>query len=180
MKRIPNAREVDKALKGTITATKSVLKGLNALAGQVMAKGNYVEAEGLVEKGKEIQAFQTELAASIKRWREIRSNRAQRESKNKSTPLWGYYQPILKALLELDGQATREQLEPVVEGLMTSAFEPGDRDVMARGRERWKVMLQRARKHLVTEGWIEDDRSKAWKITPAGRKAAVGGRASKG
>ena len=63
MKRIPNAREVDKALRGTITATKNVLKGLNALAGQVMAKGKYEAAEALVEKGKEIQAFQGELIA---------------------------------------------------------------------------------------------------------------------
>jgi hypothetical protein len=47
---------------------------------------------------------------------------------------------------------------------------------MAKGRERWKVMIQRSRRHLVSEGWIEKDLSKNWKITTAGRKAAIAGR----
>lgn len=177
MKRIPRAREVDKAIKGAIAATKAVLKSLNALAGQVMAKGRYEDAEALVEKGRDIQAFQVDLASAARRWREIRSNRGQGRSKGRSSPLWAYYQPVLKALLELGGRGTREEIEPIVERLMSLDFQPGDKDVLPRGRQRWKVMIQRSRKHLVAEGWIAGARSKIWSITADGRKAATAVRA---
>jgi len=172
MKRIPNARDVDKALRSSTMAIKNVLKGLNALAGQVMAKGNYEEAQALAEKGRQIRAFQEELASLGMKWRELRSIDAGVNNGAECTPLWGFYQPILKALLEVNGEGTREQIEPNVARLMTSEFLPGDKAVMTRGRERWREMIKRSRKHLAAEGWIEDDRSPIWKITAAGRKAA--------
>lgn len=49
---------------------------------------------------------------------------------------------------------------------------PGDRRAMARGRERWRIMIQRARKQLVAEGWIENRSGLSWRITDAGRRTA--------
>ena len=43
---------------------------------------------------------------------------------------------------------------------------------MSGGRERWKVMIRRARKPLRAEGWIENEISTKWRVTDEGRKAA--------
>ena len=56
--------------------------------------------------------------------------------------------------------------------MMSGTLLAGDLETMARGRERWKVMIQRARKHLVAEGWLEDKPGPTWSITAAGRRAA--------
>lgn len=48
---------------------------------------------------------------------------------------------------------------------------PGDREPRGRGTERWQVMIRRARRHLVAEGWIESGSGEAWRITEAGRRA---------
>ncbi len=45
--------------------------------------------------------------------------------------------------------------------------------VLAEGRQRWTIMIRRARKHLTAEGWLEMGGGKKWRITPEGRKAAA-------
>ena len=169
MKRIPHGREVGQALQSVRAAVKQALKRLNESAGQVMAKGDYARAEALAAKGREIQQFQAEVDALHKRWRELRGGTGS-GAKGAATPVWIYYQPILKALSEAGGEARRADLEAPVERLMADTLQPGDREQMARGRERWQVMIRRARKHLVAEDWIEDGSGAVWKITDAGRR----------
>jgi hypothetical protein len=55
---------------------------------------------------------------------------------------------------------------------MGASFQPGDRDEARKGRERWRVMVRRAHKPLVAEGWIEKGSGPVWRITEAGRHAA--------
>ena len=173
MKRIPNAREVEKALRLVRSAVKDSLKQLNQVAGEAMAKGNYALGESLAGKGREIQEFEGEVDALRNRWRELRRRgRGPSSDKEATTPLWAYYQPTLKALCEAGGEASRAELEPIVEQLLTDELQPGDHAAMARGKDRWQVMIQRARKHLVEERWIEDRTGVVWRITKAGRKAA--------
>jgi hypothetical protein len=171
MTRIPHARGVGKALRGVKGAIVRSVKGLNQAASQRMAKGDYATAETLVAKGKEIRLFQAEVEALGKRWREV-TRGSKSSSGGTESPLWAYYQPILQALVESGGECRRNELEPLVERLMSAALQPGDRQAMARGRERWRVMIQRARKALVSEGWIEARSGKDWRITDAGRRAA--------
>ncbi len=141
-----------------------------------MARGDYDGATRLAEKGREIQSFQAELEALQARWSEIRQKDTKTGSGRKSrTPLWNYYKPILRALIELGGEAKRAEIEPLVERSMQDEFLPGDRETNARGRERWQVMVRRARRHLVEEGWIEGGQSQVWRITPRGRDAAKAG-----
>jgi hypothetical protein len=172
MTRIPHARGVGKALRGVKGAIVRSVKGLNQAASQRMAKGDYATAETLVAKGKDIRLFQAEVEALGKRWREV-SRGGKASAKGTESPLWAYYQLILQALVESGGECRRRDLEPVVERLMSASLQPGDRQGMARGRERWRVMIQRARKVLVSEGWIEARSGKDWRITDAGRRAAA-------
>lgn len=171
MKRIPHARGVAQAIRATRAAAQKSLKGLNQVASQRMAKGDYATAERLAGKGKEIRQFQLEIAALSKRWNALSSGR-ERSHKNLIMPLWSYYQPILQALVQLGGECRRIALEGQLEKSMDRLLQAGDREPMARGRERWRVMVQRARKPLVSEGWIEDRSGPAWRITDTGRRTA--------
>ena len=171
MKRIRHAGGVDRALRSVRLAVQRALKGLNQTASQVMARGDYAAAEVLAAKGREIRLFQTDLEAMRKRWREL-CGRGGRGSKQSVTPLWAYYQPILKALVQVGGECRRSDLEPQVERLLGPELPPGDLAPVGRGGERWRVMVRRARKHLVAEGWIEDGRGPVWRITDTGRRAA--------
>jgi hypothetical protein len=164
---------VDKALRSARSAIKQALKGLNQAAAQRMSKGDYPAAEALATKGREIQQFRAEVDALFKRWRELRQLGGQSGPKKTATALWAYYQPILRALVEADGEARRVELEPTVERLMDGMLQPGDREPLGRGTVRWQVMIRRARKHLSAEGWIEGKPGGAWRITDAGRRAAA-------
>ena len=44
--------------------------------------------------------------------------------------------------------------------------------VNKKGTPRWKRMVSLARKHLIKEGFIEDDKGWDWRITRKGRQAA--------
>jgi hypothetical protein len=169
--RIPHAWDVHRALRSVRAAAQKAQKGLNQVANQRMAKGDYAAAGELVTKGKEIDQFQLEVEALRKRWREVCGVREKGASRS-VTPLWAYFKPILEALESLGGEARRTDLERKVERLIASSFLPGDRATMARGRERWRVMVQRARKPMVAEGWIEEG-GPTWRITKIGRDAGA-------
>ncbi len=171
MKRIPHAQGVVKALRSVRMAAQKSQKGLNLAASQRMAKGDYATAEILAARGKEIRQFQSEVEALRKRWREVCGATGGASGKA-ATPLWQYYQPILQGLVQAGGECRRAELEEQVEHLMAASLQPGDQGAMARGRERWRVVVQRARRPLVAEGWIEDRNGKLWRITDSGRKAA--------
>ncbi len=171
MTRVPHAQGVLKAICLVRVAAKNTLKGVNRVASQRMASGDYATAETLAAKGKEIRQFETEVEALRHRWR-VLCGAGGPGTKKSATPLWSYYQSILKALVEVGGVAVRSSLESTVVRLMGATLQPGDREPLGRGTERWQVMIRRARKHLAHEGWIEDRSGKAWRITDAGRRAA--------
>ena len=171
MKRIPRSRDVTQAFRGVDSSLKDSLKELNQLAGQLMTKGDYSGAEALAAKGREIQQFRAEVSALGKRWRELNGKRPQ--AKENSTALWSYYRPILQALSNIGRPARRADLEAEVERIMADALVLGDKQPMARGRQRWQVMIQRARKHMVSEGWLEKGNKLEWRITETGRRVAV-------
>jgi hypothetical protein len=174
VKRVPHARVVSKALLSVRGAIQKALKGVNLVAGQRMAKGDYSTAELLIAKAREIRQFQSELDAVVQKWREVCATGESKDtsSNQATTPLWQYYHPILRGLTQLDGECRRPELETRVHDLMAASFLPGDNLATAPGGERWRKMIQRARKHLVGEGWIENRPGPVWKITDGGRRAA--------
>jgi hypothetical protein len=170
--KIPHGQGVVRALLSVRVATKKSLRGLNQSAAKRMGKGDYAGAEDLASKGREIAHFQQQTDALLRAWREVsgRGSKAEQSTKGEMTPLWGYYQPILKAIVAAGGECLRSDIESALDagGFPRAA----DRSLMSGGRERWKVMIRRARKPLRSEGWIEDDAGIHWRITDAGRRAA--------
>ena len=138
-----------------------------------MARGKYDAAAALAEKGKQIQLFGSELDSLAQRWKKIGGRGTEDGNRKDVTPLWEYYRPILKAVVELGGDATRKEIEPLVEESMRGRFNERDMDIMQRGQYRWQLKIRRSRKHLIEEGWLEDNSHTRWIITESGRQAAM-------
>jgi Mrr N-terminal domain len=170
MAKLPGSVQVEKALKNVSREINLSLKLINSHAGKLLQKGDYAGAETLVEKAKQVGTFRTEVEVLRGRWKELRGSSNPLPAKEQ-TPLWEYYQPILDALIANGGQSTAPELEPLVQQAMAAKLQPGDLDMMAGDRTKWQVMIKRARRPMVKEGWIEDGSGTTWRITKAGRKA---------
>lgn len=174
MSNIPREAEVDKALRVAVQKTERALEALNRQAGNVMSRGQYELAESMARKGRDIKGFICELKTAQANWRELcRGAESPKKSKVMMTPLWAYYQPILRALESLGGEAKRASLFAEVGKEIAPDLKAGDRDPLSGGKlQRWQVMVLRARKHMVHEGWLESGGGVLWRITSAGRLAA--------
>lgn len=171
---MPHGQAVVRAVRNVRTVTKTALKGLNRVAAQRMAKGDYASAETLAAKGRAIRQFEQQVDELLRTWRELSraGGTGEKTLKGETTPLWAYYQPILKAIVAAGGECRRDDIETAFRGAIGGFLAPGDRQVMVGGRERWQVMIRRARKSLRAEGWIVSSVGSTWKVTEAGRKAA--------
>jgi hypothetical protein len=170
--RVPHSQQVNAAIRAVRAAIRRSLKGVNQRAAQRMSRGDYPAAEALVSKAREIQQFDVEIAELRPRWRQIVTGGSARAGKNPTTPVWKYYQHVLRAIAAAGGSLALTDIEEAVGKSMAGTFQPGDISAGPRGKERWRVMVQRSRKHLVAEGWLEKRPAKVWRITEAGRKAA--------
>ncbi len=174
MKKFPSAGSVTRAILAVGQAAKQSRKAINSAAAKRMAKGDYAGAEALAAKAKALMLFDDEVAGLLKRWRALQGG-GKTGSQGPTTPLWQFYQPVLQALVQVGGAARRQDLEPVVERLMATVLQPGDRELLLRGRERWREMVRRAHKPLVAEGWLDKKAGLTWRITDLGRRAAERG-----
>lgn len=172
--KIPHAQGVARAIRNGRTATKRTLKGLNEVAGQRMSKGDYTAAAALAATGREIGQCLPESEQLVRRWRAVtgRGSKTSGTPGGGTTPLWAYYQPILKAIVSAGGECVRADIEAAFESSAEGLLQPSERRLTSGGRERWKVMIRRARKALKAEGRIQDGAGRAWKIRAAGRRAA--------
>ena len=171
---LPRSGQIRKAFRTTFRELKLALKEVNQRAPKLMQRGNYTGAQELMCQGQKIHAFLVEAQALQKRLVDLRAGGSgQKLGKDDTHPLWEYYESILKALVALGGEATRPQIETKFEDLFSSWLRPGDQAKMSGGRPRWRVMIERSRKHLQKEGFIESANLLRWRITESGRKAAT-------
>lgn len=174
MMKIPGKANVNKSLAAVRKSLKGCLRQVNQQAGRFLARGDYARADSLVEVAKSVEAFRKEIEGLHSRWRGMRGSR-QEASGGRQTPLWEYYQPILQALVDLGGAARVAGIETAAGRLLGGRLAEGDVDTMSGGRARWQVMIRRARRHMVKEGFLEGDSGLEWRITALGRKAATTG-----
>jgi len=173
MAAIPNKRAVSQALKSTRRALKQTIKELNQSAADLARKGAYERAEEAMSKGRELIHFREEIAGIERKWKQVcgagNSNKA---SNDVALAAWQYYAPIARCLVALGGKASLSDLEAEFTRQMETRLRVGDRSQMAGGRERWQVLIRRARKHMIKEGWILSKNNKLWEISTSGRQVA--------
>ncbi len=174
---VPRGPQIRKAIKATVREIELSLKEVNARAAQVMQKGHYAAAQELLVQAQKIQAFRAEVKALPVRLKALRGGDGggckKQSGSGEQRALWEYYQPVLKTLDALGGEARRSDIEAKFAELFDRWLLEGDRTAMGQGKARWKVMIARSRKALRSEGFIEDVNMFTWGITKEGRKIAA-------
>lgn len=176
MGNLPRNHEVRLAIRSLGREVKFAIKEANQLAAKRLSRSDYSGAQSLIEVAKAIAEFGNEVKSLHSRWRSVRSSSPQPERiKGEETPLWEFYRPILQALIALGGDATRKEIESKLEGTIDGSLKKGDLALSAQGVPRWKIMVRRARKPMISEGFITGENLLRWKITSKGEQAAKGG-----
>jgi hypothetical protein len=170
MTRIPHLSGVSQAIRALRTAAKESVGELKRLASQRLAKGDYQIAEELASYGKKLKQFEESVTVLSEHWRELR-DKSERGQTNSLTPLWQFFRPALQAVIECGGECSLKDVELHAGPLLAPLLQPGDRELVHGRRERWKTRLQRAKRPMVAEGWLEG-RLDSWRITESGRRAA--------
>lgn len=173
MTKTPGFRSVDKALKTVGAELKVALNQINQNASKLMSKGDYESAEELIRIGRAVSAFQQEQDGLRSKWSLIFSGVNDQKNANERSAQWEYYQPILQVLNSMGGAGTINEIENQIGAFLV--LKPGDTEAMSGGRERWKQMIRRARKHMVNEGLVEENSGTRWQLTKQGKRAAADG-----
>jgi len=175
MKTVPGSEYVDQALKSVERKVANAQKRINRMAGKLLAQGDYAGSQSLVKVAQAVKEFQSDIIALQKKWRTItRIAKPNNKEKKDVSPLWEYYRPILVTLEELGGDALRSEIENAFEEHNSEFLKDGDRAIMNSGLPRWRIMIHRARKHMVKEGFLDGNAKGRWRITPIGRQTAQG------
>lgn len=174
MAAIPNKRAVSQAIRSARRALKQTIKENNQVAADLAKKGDYERAEAAMTKGRELMVFGEEIAGVEQKWKQVCGSGEEhnKASVGVSLAAWQYYAPIVRSLVALGGKATLSDLEAEFLRQMEPHLRAGDHSHLAGTRERWQVMIRRARKHMAQEGWLLSRNSKLWEITAAGRQVA--------
>ncbi len=173
MAKLPRSHEVTQAIQSLVREIKLSTKATNQLAAKRLARGDYAAAQSLIEKAKTTAQFGDEAKSLLNKWKSLRSpGQKGGKAKGKETPLWEFYRPILQALAALGGIASRNDIESKIEETIRGNLKDGDLALNAQGVPRWKIMVRRARKHMIKEGFITGEIPFKWKITSKGDQAA--------
>jgi len=174
LKAVLGTEQVERAFVSAERKVKDALKKINREAGRLLANGDYAGMEALVQMARAVQGFQSELADLQVKWKDLsrQGKKTKGAGKEETTPLWSYYQPLLRMLVELGGDATRHEIENAYEKHLQELTKGGDHEIMGNGSPRWKVMIRRARKPMTKEGFLDSSKKGRWIITAVGRQAA--------
>jgi hypothetical protein len=129
---------------------------------------------------KEVQKYAEPLVDNFETalWKALRSRgpgiAAGNEHRSRGlelTPRRDFWKPLLEALVERGGQASREEMHKVVEKKMSSRLKPGDYEPNRDGTTKWSKHLDYERLAMVHEGLIERNSPRGiWQITDKGRQ----------
>jgi integrase len=105
----------------------------------------------------------------------VRGERLEPESASPSRPLesGAYDGPILRALAERGGSASRGEVLAAVGEALATRHGPADLAALPSGPPRWQPRVGKARSRLVRRGWLEvGSRGADWRLTDPGWEKA--------
>lgn len=170
---------VAKAIRTLRNELRTAIAATNKQAAKRLTQGDYAAAQEMIEAAKTVAAFDREVVALQSRWKGLHLGGSARRGKKDATPLWEYYQPILQALVALGGTATQQGIEKQLEGSAGSWLKEADLVANVRGIPRWKNLVRQARKHMLSEGFLENVHGREWRISRKGEQAAKAPRGEK-
>lgn len=182
---IPRAAIVDTGFRMLAKRIGSVQRSINGQAATCMRAGDYDTVQRWMGVGKNVADFAHRVDAFEQEWKRlVKATRIAASRKTtptkiaktapqgkKATPASRFYEPAIKALAELGGEATSKELLESLEAAIGSELTKADRQTLPRRRiPRWQRTMESVYRDCVREGWIEKRRDRAWKITDKGRR----------
>jgi restriction system protein len=151
------------------------LEDLQENSKQAIDQGQFDQAQTLIQQAKTLNDLLKDLDAWAKRFTslvETTDEETPRLRKGLKTPQSAYRVPILRALVDLGGEADLDAVLERVKAAMADQLNAHDLDTFADGKTiRWINTVQWTRNTLRTEGFIRDDTPRGvWGISEAGRK----------
>jgi integrase len=97
----------------------------------------------------------------------VEGKRSIPKSKPRQLRIGDYEEPILKALTDLGGTATRREILKRVHHHLAPKMTPADLEEVPSGMPRWETHLSKARSNLVGKGLVKADSPRGrWELTP--------------
>lgn len=137
-------------------------------------------SEGVGKRaGSDGTAPRREPAARVKKRGSTRkSGQRTRAPSGTLLPEQRYELPLLHALIEAGGEAPYREVVEFVGRALSDELMPADHQTLASGGIRWHSRLQFVRLRLVERGEMDREAPRGiWRITEAGRQAALNGSA---
>jgi len=181
--------EVALAFDMLLEETERIIPELNAQGKEMMETKKYAEAHAVITSAEAVVAFQAKVRTLAEEWKVLNSpatevKQAERNKRTMKKPpspdlIRGqrthekqFALPILQALVDFGGIATKNQVLEQLEITMADKLNQTDwQTLTSRHHEiRWKVTAAWARQGLVNEGFLaKGSPIGLWEISPAGR-----------
>lgn len=102
-------RKIGRQISQLRRELKTAVKEVNGQAARKLAQGNYEASQGMVALAKAVQQFAIETKEFNERWNAIRKQQSGKP-KAKITPVWEYYRLIARAISNVGGETTFEEI----------------------------------------------------------------------
>ena len=186
------SEDIQNSFIALINQLDEILPGLNQQASQLIEEQRYPEAGELVSKAEKVVSIQFQIKTLQNVWlslgvdatesaliseRDSKKEMPTYEERFRREPHLGYQafmMPILQALVNLGGRATRQRVLIALEKLMFDQLTENDWHTLPSNSKkiRWHEVASHARTQLLDKGLITVDvKQGVWEITPEGRKA---------
>ncbi len=146
---------------------------------QLVDQGQFDQAQSLLQQAQALTGLLKDLDAWGQRFNNLvvpaeddAGEDVPRLRKGLKTPQSAYRVPILRALVELGGEAPIDPVLDRVHKALASQLNPHDMDTLADGKTpRWRNTAQWTRNAMREEGLIRDDTPRGvWAISEKGRR----------
>jgi hypothetical protein len=155
-----------------VDTPSTVLRRLLHLGDDSAADPSRTNGDGPVRRGQS-------TARAKKRGGVRKANGRSRAPSGSLLPEQRYELPLLRALIEAGGEAPFSAVRESVGRALSDELTPADHETLTSGGVRWHSRLQFVRLRLIERGELDRDAPRGiWRITEAGRQAALNGAAS--
>ena len=121
-----------------------------------------------------VDNFETALWKAIgknKKGQPIRRRKGKSGASGELTPPKDFWRPVLEALVERGGRASRQEVHNAVEQKMKGQLKSGDFEVNRDGTVKWTKQVDYQRLAMVHEGLLRNNSARGvWEITDSGRQ----------
>jgi hypothetical protein len=182
-----NPSNVSSAFEMLLEEVEAEIDFVTGVGSKAFESRDFDKAKEALERSGTLTAFRDRVASLRKEWGELAAAAEREEDeetrtarqnlgklrKGLRTPTEAYYEPILRALEEMDGAGKVAEVLDRVGQIMKPVLKDVDYQPLASNPDnlRWRNAAQWARNNMVNEGLLKTDSPRGvWEMTDVGRE----------